>query len=117
LTIFCRFVPSPDDKQTWIVYHATPSPTDGWANRKGHVQLLEIRSGLPYTGLYPLVASIFTPPSGTVVPPNPTPLPEILLGPGSWAGDPDVQKIKDKLKVIWQNMKKRFTKSKRQAKS
>jgi len=104
-------VTSPDDTQTWIVYHATPTPHDGWANRKAHCQPLELRSGLPYVGQYPFLPGTFTIPSGSFIPADTIPLPETVLGPGSWANDPDIQKLKEKGKNIWQNIKRRISRS------
>jgi hypothetical protein len=95
----------------WIVYHATPTPHDGWANRKGRVQPLEVRSGVPYAGKYPLPEGRYPVPSGSFIPAPTTPLPETVLGPGSWSNDPDVKKIKEKGKNFWENMKRRLSKS------
>lgn len=107
-----RFVPSPDNTQMWIVYHATPTPHDGWANRKARCQRLELRSGLPYAGKYPLVAGTFVAPSGSFIPANSTPLPETVLGPlPSWTNDPDMRKIMEKGRKFWQSVKRRISKS------
>ena len=96
----------------WIIYHATDSPTDGWANRKGRCQLLELRSNLPYAGLYPNGSETRPIPSGSFIPANTTPLPETVLGPlPSWANDPDLKKLKEKGKNIWQSIKKKVGKS------
>jgi hypothetical protein len=96
----------------WIIYHATDSPTDGWANRKGRCQPLELRSNLPYTGLYPMTSGSYPIPSGSFIPANPTPLPETVLGPlPSWANDPDMKKLMEKGKNIWQRVKRRMSKS------
>jgi hypothetical protein len=104
-------VPSPDNTQMWVVYHATPTPHDGWANRKARVQPLEVRSGVPYAGKYPLPEGRYPAPSGSFIPAPTTPLPETVLGPGSWSNDPDVKKIKEKGKNFWENMKRRLSKS------
>jgi hypothetical protein len=107
----CRFVPSPDGSQMWIVYHATPSASDGWANRKGRCQPLELRDGIPYAGQHPVTVAGLALPSGSFIPPQSTPLPETVLGPGSWSNDPDVQRIKEKGKNFWQKFKRRMSKS------
>jgi len=104
VTDLTRFVPSPDNTQMWVVYHATPSPTDGWANRKARAQPLELRNGLPYCGQFPLPDGEYPAPSGSPLLPNPTPLPEVVLGPV-----PDFGKGKN-LKDIWQKFKKGLSK-------
>jgi hypothetical protein len=96
----------------WIIYHATDSPTDGWTNRKGRCQLLELRSNLPYAGLYPTGSGSYPIPSGSYIPANPTPLPETVLGPlPSWNNDPDLKKLMEKGKDIWQSVKRRISRS------
>jgi hypothetical protein len=71
MLIIRRFVPSPDNTQTWIVFHATPTlhvPTageNGWANRKGWVQPMGNKNGLPDAGTHPFAAGIYAVPSGT----------------------------------------------------
>ena len=35
---FCSFVQTTDPSGVYCIYHATPSPTDGWANRKAHIR-------------------------------------------------------------------------------
>lgn len=96
----------------WIVYHATSSPHDGWANRKARCQPIEIRSGLPYVGQHPLPPGNYPEPSGSFIPADTTPLPETVLGPlPSWKNDPDMKKLKEKGKNIWQRVKRRISKS------
>jgi hypothetical protein len=96
----------------WCVYHATGSPNDGWANRKARSQPIELRSGMPYAGLYPLADGHYPAPSGSFIPERTTPLPETVLGPlPSWANDPDMDRLKQKGKSIWQNVKRRISKS------
>ena len=80
----------------WVVYHATPSPTDGWANRKARIQPLELRNGLPYAGQFPLPEGSYPAPSGSFIPAKPTPLPETVLGPM-----PDFKRGKN----VWQKFK------------
>ena len=46
-------MPSLDESQRWIIYHATDSPHDGWANRRARAQLLTLRDGVPYAGEHP----------------------------------------------------------------
>ena len=112
LTIFLfRFVPSPDNSQMWIVYHATPSPHDGWGNRKGRCQPLELRDGVPYAGQHPVSVSGLALPSGSFIPAQSTPLPETVLGPGPWSNDSDVQRLKAKGKNIWQKLRRRLSKT------
>lgn len=44
------FTTSPDGKETWIVYHATSSPTDGWNNRTARIQRIHWKNGKPVFG-------------------------------------------------------------------
>ncbi len=45
------FVPSPDGSETWLVYHATSGPADGWNNRKARAARVEWdENGLPVFG-------------------------------------------------------------------
>ena len=105
-------MPSPDNSQMWLVFHATPTPHDGWSNRRAHCQPLELRGGLPYAGQHPLPEGRYPAPSGSIFLPNPTPLPETVLGPmPGWANDPDLKKLKEKGKNFWQNFKRRISKS------
>jgi GH43 family beta-xylosidase len=88
-----RFVPSPDNTQIWIIYHATPNLGDGWNNRKGRCQLLIDRSGLPYSDLYPLLPGTVVP-SGTIIPTQQT---QAVMGG-------NVSKVVNN-KNIWQTVK------------
>jgi len=95
----------------WVVYHATGSPTDGWANRKGRCQPLELRNGIPYAGQHPLQEGQYPAPSGSFIPANTTPLPETVLGPlPSWSNGPDMKKLGEKGKNVWQSVKWRLRK-------
>jgi len=109
LDLRSRFVPSPDNTQMWIVYHATPSPHDGWANRKAHCQPLELRSGLPYAGHHPLPEGTYRVPSGSFIPAKTTPLPETVMGPMPSKSDPDTKKVLEKGKKFWRSLKKSFS--------
>ena len=95
----------------WIVYHATSSPNDGWANRKARVQLLELRGGIPYAGLHPLQPGDCPAPSGSFIPADTTPLPETVLGPlPNWGNDLDMKQFKEKAKKFWSNVKRKISK-------
>ena len=107
--LICRFVPSPDNTQMWLVYHATPAPHDGWANRKAHCQPLELRCGLPYAGRHPLPEGRYPAPSGSFIPGQPTPLPETVMGPLPSRNDPDTKRMMEKGKKCWQSIKKGFS--------
>ena len=105
-------MPSPDNSEMWVVYHATPSPNDGWANRRARCQPLELRGGLPYAGLYPLPPGNYSAPSGSFMPANATPLPETVLGPlPRWTNDPDMKRLKEKGRNLLQKVKRRISKS------
>ena len=71
---------------------------------------MELRDGVPYAGLHPLAPGNYPAPSGSFMPADTTPLPETVLGPG-WANDPDMQRLKEKGKSFWANVKRRFSKS------
>lgn len=109
---------SPDGSQTWVVYHATPDSGDGWNKRKARCQLVDLKSGLPNAGLYPLAEGTSMPvPGGTVIPQqnkgtvpaiavsrfvasaNPSSSPEMVANP---------QSANKSLKgnLVWQNLKK-----------
>lgn len=94
----------------WVVYHATPTPHDGWANRKAHCQPLELRGGLPYAGQHPLPTDGRYPaPSGSFIPAKATPLPETVMGPMPSKNDPDTKMVMEKGKKFWQSLKKNFS--------
>ena len=73
---------------------------------------MELRDGIPYAGFYPLPDGDIATPSGSFIPANTTPVPETVFGPlPSWAKDPDMSKLKEKGKSVWQNVKRRLSKS------
>lgn len=50
--------------------------------------------------------------SESLIPANPRPTPETVLGPlPSWANDPNLKKFMEKGKNIWQSVKKGISKS------
>lgn len=110
---------SPDNSQTWIIYHATPNYTmsNGWPNRKGRCQLLEYRSELPFA--QPPVALGTVVPSGSVIPAQSNVVENV---PGQVAlvkaakNDSAVTKFKLKGKKVWQVVKGKLSVSNKQKK-
>lgn len=60
------FTKSKDGKQNYIVYHAMPNPTAGWAGRRAHLQQFDWddETGYPVFGVPESMNKTFPPPTG-----------------------------------------------------
>lgn len=72
--------------------------------------MIQLQAGLPFAGLYPLPDGPQLVPSGTFVPAKPTPFPETVLGPlPNFGTGRNTNALKQKGKVVWQNLKRRMS--------